>query len=88
MLKKKEAAPQTKASKPASVAKKQAKPSIFKRMAKYIRDVISEMHKVTWPTRKDFVSYSGMVLVFAVLMGVVTFGIDSAVTALLSLLIG
>jgi len=88
MLKKKEAPQAKTAAKPVKAAKKQAKPSLFKRLAKFIRDVIAELKKVTWPTRKDFVTYSGMVLAFIVLMGLITFGIDSVITALTSLLMG
>ena len=40
------------------------KPNIFKRMAKGIKGVISELKKVTWPKGKDVVKNTAVVLVF------------------------
>ena len=92
MLKKKEADQPKKAEKTnvskTKKDKKGKKPNIFVRFGKFLKDVWAELKKVTWPTRKDFLSYSGMVLVFIALMALVTFGIDTGITALLRLVVG
>ena len=48
------------------------------RIAKFIRDVIHELKKVTWPTRKALLNYTVVVIVtiiiFAVLLGLFDFG--------------
>jgi preprotein translocase subunit SecE len=43
----------------------------------FFRDVVSEMKKVTWASRKEFISYTVAVLVFVVAFGVVIFAMDS-----------
>ncbi|AAT88317.1 preprotein translocase subunit SecE [Leifsonia xyli subsp. xyli] len=40
----------------------------FARIALFIRQVIGELKKVVTPTRKELVSYTGVVLVFVVIM--------------------
>ncbi len=48
------------------------KPSMFARMGLYYRQVVSELRKVVWPTRKELVTYTTVVIVFVgVLMGIV-----------------
>ncbi|MBQ4061938.1 MAG: preprotein translocase subunit SecE [Christensenellaceae bacterium] len=60
--------------------KKQRKP-----LGRRIKDIISELKKVTWPSRKDLISYSVAVLVFIVILAVVTGLIDMGLGALLKL---
>ena len=40
----------------------------FARIALFIRQVIGELKKVVTPTRKELLSYTGVVLVFVVIM--------------------
>ena len=54
--------------------KKQQKESgeykgIFARMALFFRQVVAELRKVIWPTRRELVSYTWIVLVFVLIMG-------------------
>ena len=56
-----------------------------KSLRRRIKDVISELKKVTWPTKKDLISYSVAVLVFIVALAVVTGVIDMGLGALLQL---
>jgi preprotein translocase subunit SecE len=42
--------------------------SPFARIALFIRQVIAELKKVVTPTRKELLSYTGVVLVFVVIM--------------------
>jgi preprotein translocase subunit SecE len=38
----------------------------FSRLALFYRQVVAELRKVIWPTRKDLVTYTSVVLVFVV----------------------
>lgn len=62
--------------KPAKV-KKPKKPNIFIRIGHYFKDVWGELKKVSWPTFKEMVSYTGTVIVFvlavAAIIGILDF---------------
>ena len=79
---KKTAAPQKKAA-----PKKTAKVNVFKRIARFYREVVAELKKVTWPTRKELITSSVAVLVFILIFMVVLFGIDTGFTALINLIV-
>jgi preprotein translocase subunit SecE len=38
------------------------------RLGRYIREIISEMRKVLWPSRRELVTYTIVVIVFVVIM--------------------
>ena len=38
--------------------------NIFSRLALFIRQVVVELRKVIWPTRKELIAYTAVVLVF------------------------
>jgi len=44
------------------------KPNIFERIARFIREVVAEMRKVNWPSRKELLTYTSVVLVFVIVM--------------------
>lgn len=44
------------------------KPNLFARISLFIREVIAELRKVIWPTRKELITYTGVVIVFVVAM--------------------
>ena len=46
------------------------------RILKSFKDMYAELKKVTWPTRKELMNYSLIVVAFLVVMGVVILGID------------
>ncbi|MFD6392515.1 preprotein translocase subunit SecE [Nocardia sp. NPDC055029] len=50
----------------------------FKRLLKFLREVIAELRKVIWPNRKQMVTYTAVVLVFVVFMVAFIYGIDIA----------
>ena len=56
--------------------KKNKKPSIFKRMGEKAKDIFSELKKVSWPTFKQVVKKTGVVLAVVVFFGLVLFGFD------------
>ena len=41
---------------------------IFGRIGRFIREVIAEMRKVIWPTRKELITYTAVVIVFVTAM--------------------
>jgi preprotein translocase subunit SecE len=52
------------------------RPSVFARLAKFIREVISELRKVIWPTRKQQITYTIVVLVFVAFVVALVSGLD------------
>jgi len=53
------------------------KPNIFKRMGKGIKEIISELKKVSWPTFAKVMAETGIVLAVVVFFLLVILGIDS-----------
>jgi preprotein translocase subunit SecE len=45
-------------------------------IGRFFRDVVSEMKKVTWASRKEFISYTVAVIVFVVTFGLIIFSMD------------
>ena len=48
----------------------------FARIALFLRQVIDELKKVVTPTRKELLSYTGVVLVFVIIMMAIVSGFD------------
>ncbi len=48
----------------------------FGRLVLFLRQVINELKKVVTPTRKELFSYTGVVLVFVVIMMALVYGLD------------
>ena len=63
---------------------KKQKKSLWRR----IKDIVSELKKVTWPTKKDLITYSLAVLAFIVVLAIVIGVIDIGLGALLQLVTG
>lgn len=57
-------------------------------LAKYFKDLKSEIKKVTWPSWKKVRNNTFVVLVGMCASAIVIFGIDSALTALMKLVTG
>jgi preprotein translocase subunit SecE len=49
----------------------------FARIALFIRQVINELKKVVTPTRRELFGFTGVVLVFVVIMMALVFGLDT-----------
>jgi len=54
-----------------------AKPREKRGLMKFLRDVRIELGKVTWPTRKDLMQSTLVVLVAVAIAAVYTFGLDT-----------
>jgi preprotein translocase subunit SecE len=59
--------------------RKESRPSVFARLFRFLREVVAELRKVIWPTRKQMVTYTAVVLVFVAFMVAVIAGLDLAV---------
>ncbi|MBP2476105.1 preprotein translocase subunit SecE [Crossiella equi] len=57
---------------------KESKGNPFKRIGRFFREVFSELRKVIWPTRKQLVTYTAVVLVFVTFMVALVTGLDLA----------
>ena len=44
--------------------------------ARYIRESVSEMRKVLWPSRSELITYGAIVIVFVVIMTSIVAGLD------------
>ncbi len=67
----------TKAVKGAKSAKiTDEKPGIGPRIARFIREVVAELRKVNWPSRKELLTYASVVIVFVVIMMAIVGGLD------------
>ena len=63
------------------------KPNIFKRMGKGIKEIVSELKKVSWPTFAKVMAETGIVLAVVVFFLLVILGIDSLLAWLFTLLV-
>jgi preprotein translocase subunit SecE len=45
-----------------------SEPGFFGRIGRYYRQVVAELRKVVWPTRQQLITYTGVVLVFVLIM--------------------
>lgn len=52
------------------------KVSVLKRLERFLREVVAELRKVIWPTRKQLVTYTIVVLVFVSFMVALVAGLD------------
>ena len=66
--------------------KKEKTPGFFKRLGGKIKDVFSELKKVSWPSFGKVVKQTGVVLVVVLVFLVVIFGFDFGLQALLKLI--
>jgi preprotein translocase subunit SecE len=43
-------------------------PGLFGRIGRFIREIVAELRKVIWPTRKELLTYATVVVVFVAIM--------------------
>jgi preprotein translocase subunit SecE len=55
---------------------------------RFVRESVSEMRKVLWPSRTELVTYSIVVIVFVVIMVSIVAGLDIGFAKLVLLLFG
>ena len=61
--------------------------NLVKGIGRKFKEMYFELKKVTWPTKKDMINYSIVVLVFIVIMGVIIGVIDLGAGKLVELLV-
>jgi preprotein translocase subunit SecE len=59
-----------------SKTKELSSPGIFARLINFVREVVAELRKVIWPTRKELITYTVVVVVFVTIMVAVVGGLD------------
>ena len=60
----------------------------FKNIGKFFRDVAAEMKKIAWPTKKQVLNNTWVVIVVVVIAGLFIFGLDSLFGLVLKLVLG
>jgi preprotein translocase subunit SecE len=60
----------------AAVRREDKKPNILRRLAKWLREMRSELKKVVWPTPKQIVNNTGVALFFMAVAAIVIWGFD------------
>jgi len=59
-----------------STKTKEKKPNIFVRFGHYCKDVVAELKRVTWPSKKELVNSTLAVLAFVAVTAVIIGGLD------------
>lgn len=55
---------------------RQGRVSLFRKIGRFLREVVAELRKVIWPTRKSLAIYTTVVLVFVSVMVAFISGVD------------
>ena len=78
------------AAKPAKVdkkAKKDEKPGFFQRVARWFREMKSELKKVVWPTPKQTINNTVIVIVCVIVVGIFIWVFDALASSIIAALI-
>lgn len=67
--------------------KKSKKPSFFKRIAKWLKEMKSELKKVQWPTWKHTLRSTGIVILCVIIVGIFIAVFDTLAQAIIRALI-
>ncbi|MEX1376083.1 MAG: preprotein translocase subunit SecE [Eubacteriales bacterium] len=66
--------------------KSKKKRGFLRRIGHFFKEVVSELKKVTWPTKRTVVSYTIAVVVFVIIMMVIVFFLDQGATKVFDLI--
>ena len=61
---------------------------VFKRTGQFFRDVVKELKRVSWPTRKELVRYTGVVVAVVIFIAVFFAIADLGISELVRLILG
>lgn len=61
---------------------------LFARMSLFLRQVTSELKKVVWPTKDQLVTYTSVVIVFVIIMGLIIAAFDFVFVKLVLVIFG
>lgn len=62
--------------------------SYVKKVQRFFHDVRIELKKVNWPSRRELLLFTGIVIIVILIIGVFFWILDSGLTAILRLIIG
>lgn len=62
--------------------------NVFSRVALFIRQVVAELRKVIWPTRKELIAYTTIVIVFVAVISAIIAAFDYVFTKGVLLIFG
>jgi preprotein translocase subunit SecE len=60
---------------------------MFERVKNYLSGVRSEVARVSWPTRKEIISLTALILLLIVVMTIYIWGVDTIVQGIMRLII-
>jgi preprotein translocase subunit SecE len=63
------------------------KPGFFGRLSRSFRDMKGEVKKVVWPSRKQIINHTLVVIAFVAIAAIVIGGVDILLTTLVDLLL-
>ena len=64
------------------------KEGFFARVGKSFNATKSELKKVVWPTRKQLINNTGIVIAALIVVGLIIFGLDSLFISLSKMILG
>jgi len=64
------------------------KDGIFRRIGNSLKSTKSEFKKVVWPTRKQLLNNTMIVIAALIIIGLIIFGLDTLFTLLAKLILG
>ena len=70
------------------LASKGSKMTIIKRIGRFLRDYKSEVKKIVWPSLKDVLKNTLIVLIICLILGAFIWAVDFGLAELLKLIIG
>lgn len=59
-----------------------------KKRSNFFKEVISELKKVSWPSKKDVIKATGVVLVLSIALGAIVGAFDYLFSTLIGLIVG
>jgi preprotein translocase subunit SecE len=68
--------------------KREARGNPFARLVRFFREVVAELRKVIWPTRKELLTYTAVVVVFVAIMVAIVAGLDVAFAKAVAFMFG
>jgi preprotein translocase subunit SecE len=66
------------ADRPVKAKKEIGRVGVFARIGRFFREVVAELRKVIWPTRKELLTYTAVVIVFVSMVTAIVAGLDYA----------
>ncbi len=59
-----------------------------KRTSEFLRDVVRELKRVSWPTRKELTRYTGVVVATVIFIAIYFAVVDMGISSLVRLILG